>query len=288
MTIETIAECLVRGERVLRDSGIDEPRLESELLLAHSLSIPRVRLHVVRGDAIDPASARHFAMLIERRCQREPSAYLLGHREFYSLDFLVGPGVLVPRPDTETLVDSALQFLRSRSSHEPPRVIDVGTGSGAIAIAIAVNLRTARVVALDRSVEALDYARRNAQRLGCADRVCFLAADLNDLSQVLRGGGGDLLVSNPPYVAADQVRDEIAHEPRLALVSNLGPFPKVYERLVAAARVVRPDGGFMVEVGLGQAATVVALLRESGEFEQVETVPDLAGIDRVVRAIKKS
>lgn len=281
-TPRTVRQWIDWGAKALSRRGLDDLRFESELLLAHALGSPRLGLLTLRDARLSDEVARRFVSLIVRRRRREPAAYLLGRCEFYSIDFVVGPGVLVPRPETEHLVERAIERAKSRGGRV--WALDVGTGSGAIAVAFAINVPGARVIAIDRSEAALRYASINARHAGVSDRVTFLVADLVDLRRLFRERTFDLILSNPPYVAADLVRDETAHEPSLALVGNSGEFPSVYQRLVAARALLREGGALMMEVGYGQAATVAAIATEGGSFARVDCENDLAGVPRVVIA----
>ncbi|MBI4880079.1 MAG: peptide chain release factor N(5)-glutamine methyltransferase [Planctomycetes bacterium] len=287
----------MRGERTLREAlawgtlklslrGVEEPRLDSELLLAHVLGGDRAALFVRASETLARARRRAFALLLRRRRARVPLAYLVGRREFYGLDFAVGEGVLVPRPETEGVVSWALEFLRARPGQ--PLVLDAGTGSGNIAVALARNDARARVVAVDRSARALACARQNAQRHGVARRVHLCCCDVSALAHALQRARFDMLVSNPPYVERPQdgFRDELCHEPLLALCGRGKPFPAIYESLaVAAAALLLPGGRLIVEVGAGQARRVREILAAHAGSTLVEERRDLAGIPRVVSCV---
>ncbi len=271
------------GALVLSAAGIDSARLDAEVLLAHACGASRPS--VVAGLAnVDEGAVGKFRQLIARRVAREPVAYIIGHKEFFSLDFEVTPAVLIPRPETETLVDAALKFLATRRE---PRVLDIGTGSGAIAIALATNVPGARIKATDISKEALEVARPNGIRHRCADRVDFVVADLFPEAAKDPDFRFDLIVSNPPYVADHALatlQPEIRlHEPRVALVDG-GDGLEFYRRIAAGCRSrLNPGGAVMVEIGAGQTSEVEALFRRAG-FSNIDAVRDLAGIERVVSA----
>jgi release factor glutamine methyltransferase len=247
-------------------AGSDTPRLDAEVLLAAALGVDRAALIADPGRGIEPAAARAFQAAARRRAQREPIAYILGSKGFRRLELAVDPRVLVPRPETEHVVEAALGLPQGA------RVVDVGTGSGAIALALADERPDLRVVGTDTSAGALAVARANAARLGL--EVELLEGDL--LEPV--AGPVDAVVSNPPYVAAgERLPAEIAHEPAEALLAGPDGLD-VYRRLVPAAA----RAPFVaLEVGAGQAGAVEALLRAAG-FGAVERVRDLAGIERVV------
>lgn len=265
-------------------AGVENARLDAELMLACAAGVSRVR--VIAGDvALDEAARRAYAALVERRVAREPLAYILGRKEFYSLDFEVTPAVLIPRPETETLVAAALADLAARPA---ARVLDLGTGSGAIALAIAVHAPHAAIVASDISPAALAVARRNAARLGLADRVAFRHADCFDV----RDGGValgrfDLIVTNPPYIVDAEVatlQPEVARwEPRLALAG--GPDGLGFYRRLAAhlPDYLSVEGRLIVEIGEGQDDAVTVILRAAGGG-LVERLRDLSGLVRVLTA----
>ncbi len=280
-------ELLEAGEQPLRKAGVASWRLDAELLLAAAAGMTRAELLAGgnRSDLLASGQAARFARLIERRAAREPIAYILGRKEFHSIDLEVGPAVLIPRPETETLVEVALEILRESGG---TLVIDVGTGSGAIGLAIAAEAPRAHVVATDLSVDALAVARRNAERLGMAGRVETRHADFFN---VLDGGPPlrrfDLIVSNPPYIADTEIpglKPEVSrYEPRVALAG--GPdgmdFYRVIAREAPAHLAVR--GHLVVETGADQAGVVATIFRAAG-FAAVLTRNDLAGIPRVVCA----
>ena len=223
-----------------------------------------------------------FDAMLARREKREPLAYILGHKEFYSLDFEVSPAVLIPRPETEFAVAAALEAIKS--THDP-RVLDIGTGSGAIAIAIAVNARDARVTATDISADALAIAARNANRHQVSDRVTFRRADCFDTKPPLERF--DLIVSNPPYIDDKSIAglepDVRVFEPRVALDAGSDALG-VFRRIASGARAHLQDTAeLIVEVGAGQASAVAAIFEQEG-LRVASVLNDLAGHPRVVRA----
>lgn len=251
----------------------DSPRLDAELLLAHALGAPRTRLRSAPEERVDPATAARFAALLERRAAGEPVAYLVGRREFWSLELEVGPAVLVPRPDTETLVSEALRRIPDDA---PTRVLDLGTGSGAIALALKHERPRALVTALERSPAALAVARGNAARLGLA-----LELIEGDWFGPLAGRRFELIVANPPYIAADDPHlAALGHEPRAALVAGTAGLDDL-ERIIAAAPAhLVPGGGLVVEHGADQGPAVRDLLAAAG-FDGVRTATDGAGRARI-------
>ncbi|MCS6879777.1 MAG: peptide chain release factor N(5)-glutamine methyltransferase [Oscillochloridaceae bacterium] len=264
------------------------PRLDAELLLAHTLGWPRARVLAERRHLPSPEQAAAFAALVARRERGEPVAYLVGHKEFYGLDLEVTPATLIPRPETEVLVELALiearRLLQTQSDAAgwPGLTIaDIGTGSGAIAIALATHLPQALVYAVDISPEALAVAERNVARHRLRERVRLLQGDLlAPLPEPV-----DLIVSNPPYTVYAEIAPEVrAYEPRLAL--DGGPNGvAVYRRLLAMApAALRPHGALLLEIGAWQGQAVADLVRTALPGAEVRVHQDLAGRDRVVVA----
>jgi release factor glutamine methyltransferase len=258
----------LRAAEALRSAGLE--RLDAEVLLAHTLSLSRADLYADAARSMTEGELEQFRSLAARRLLGEPVAYLVGRRDFRWLSLAVDPRVLIPRPETEHLVEAGLGL--------PPgaRVVDVGTGSGAVALALASERPDLQVVGVDVSADALSVARENAASLGLS--VSFAGGDL------LEGVAGpiDAVVSNPPYVRDDEElpRDVAAFEPSLAL--RAGPDGlDVIRRLVPAAAARAPF--LALEVGAGQAGAVAELCREAG-YSSIDVVPDLAGIERVVVA----
>jgi release factor glutamine methyltransferase len=285
MMVLTIAEILNKTAEYLGKKDLESPRCNAELMLGHVLDMRRIDLYLNHDRPLRDSEVSAFRTLVERRLAGFPLQYLTGEMEFFSLSFLVSPAVLIPRPETEILVEAILERLPSRGP--PWKVVDLGTGSGVVAVSLAVHLPQARLRATDRSSEALAVALRNARRHGVADRISF---SQGDLWESLRGEEGTFqaVVSNPPYVSRDQLQDlppEIRlHEPFLAL--DGGPDGlEVIRRVVAEApRFLCQDGILALEMGAGQAPAVKGLLAATKAFGQPRVVEDYAGIERVVMA----
>jgi release factor glutamine methyltransferase len=270
----------------LKAHGSESPRLDAEILLAHARGCPRIQLYTNYDEPLTEGQRAVMRDLVQRRAAAEPVAYLVGHREFFGLDFRVSRDVLIPRPDTETLVVAGLEFLATRPQ---PRVLDVGTGSGCIAISLAVNAPNAILVATDQSAAALEVARENAARHGVDDRIRFVEGDLYAPLSVSEPF--DLIVSNPPYIASAEI-DTLApdvrlHEPRAAL--DGGPDGlAIIRRLLADARAfLSPAGGLLIEISSEQAEAVTQLLAANGAFEDIRVIHDLSRQPRVVQAVRK-
>ena len=278
----TVQEWVEKGTALLRTGPHSErARADAEFLLRHLLDRERAALLARWKERLDESEAARYVDLLERRHAGEPIQYIIGETGFYGLSFRVTPDVLIPRPETEHLVEKVIALCQGL---ERPRIVDVGTGSGAIAIALAHALPHAHVTATDISPAALEIARENARRHGVADRVRFLRGDLMAPVAAERF---DVVASNPPYVAtteraglALEVRD---HEPEVALFAGCDGLA-VYRRLILQAAEQIVAGGYIVlEIGYGQKEALAALLTES-RFQNLEFVPDLQGIARVAVA----
>ncbi len=280
----TLREALRQAEARIASGDIPDARLEAELLLMHCLSLDRAELYARLGEPLSPAADGRLRELVERRLRHEPSAYIRGRAWFYGMELEVDPRTLIPRPETELLVEAALGFLEGRLAEGPPcTVADVGTGSGAIAIALALHLPRARVWATDISPAALEVAGANCARHGVRDRVELLRGDLLEPLP----GPVDLVVANLPYVGeADipQLAPEVrAFEPLVALAGGADGLDHVRRLLVRVKDYLRPRGAVMLEIGLGQAEAAVADARRHLPGAAVDLLRDFAGIERVLR-----
>ncbi len=282
MTAATVRDALAAATDGLAAAGLDEPRLDAELLLGEAMGCERAALMAEGGVEVPAAAGRRFGELVRRRLRRESVAYILGRKGFRNLELAVDRRVLVPRPETELLVEVALEL-------RPARVLDVGTGSGAIALAVADELPECEVTATDTSPGALEVARANAERLGLAERVCFFDGTLPP-DDPEPGAGYDLVLANLPYVAErhwPSLQPEVTQwEPREALLAGPDGLDAYRSFLPECGRAFSRYPGqssttLAVEVGEGQAPAVAELMRAAG-FGAVEARRDLAGIERVV------
>jgi release factor glutamine methyltransferase len=270
--------------RRLADAGIESPRVDAELLLAAVLGVPRGRLLVL--DEMSDAAVARFAGLLEQRADRVPLQHLTGRAPFREIELAVGPGVFVPRPETEQLAGWVLRQLAER--HEPV-VVDLGSGSGAIALSIAHEHPGARVVAVERDPGAIDWTRHNAAaRTTAGDTpVTVVQGDMTDpylLTDL--DGSVDVIVSNPPYVPDGALlpREVADHDPPLALWGGPDGLDVVRGMLATAARLLRPDGLLGIEHADQQGASLPAVVRAHGGFSDVADHPDLAGRPRYTTA----
>ena len=267
----TVREALVSATEAIAAAGVETPRLDAELLLSEATGLDRARLAAEPEAGVDAAAARAFGAMVRRRIVREPVAYILGHKGFRHLELDVDRRVLIPRPETELLVELALELA-------PATVLDLGTGSGAIALAIADELAEASIAATDTSLDALAVAQANRERLGFTERVRLSYGSLEP-------GAFELLVANLPYVSEEEwkrLAPEIReHEPYEALVSGPTGLEAIELLLGDLSLADDSPAAVALELGEGQAPIVAELVRRAG-FERVEARRDLAGIERVV------
>jgi release factor glutamine methyltransferase len=282
MAAGTLADQLDAATTALEAAGLPSARVDAEWLLAGLLGVGRVAVRLGLGDAVSVPLAERYARAVSRRARREPLQRILGWEEFRGVRLRLTDSVLVPRPETETLVEWALAFLPPPSARRL-LAIDVGTGSGCITCALAAERPDLHVIAVDVSPAAAAVARENAQALGLGARVKVVAADLLDGVREL---GADLIVSNPPYLPSELMSElppEVRiHEPRLALDGGSDGLAVIRRIANAARRYLRPAGALVVETAGGaQASAAAALLRGAG-WDQVAVRADLVGIDRFV------
>lgn len=274
----SIQDTLKAGAEQLRAGGVAEWQRDAGTLMAHLLSRDRAFVIAHAADPIKDEQLKAFQTLIERRAGGEPLQYLTGHQEFYRLDFEVSRAVLIPRPETELIVETALELLRDNPA---PLIADVGTGSGCLAISLLHEKPIARAVAIDVSPAALRIAKRNAARHHVAARLDLLGADA--LTAVSAAGCFDLIISNPPYVSEDEMRQlqrEVTHEPRTALAAGPDGLSIIRRLLREASPLLRSGGHFVFEIGFGQSDAVKQLL-DPRIWECKEIRADLQKIPRV-------
>lgn len=278
----TLREVLRRAEARLREAGVEQPALDARLLMQDALGLRREDLLIQALKRVTPAMAGRVDALIERRAAREPVSRILGHREFWSLDFALSPATLDPRPDTETIVETALGLVPDRSA--PLDILDLGTGTGCILLALLSELPAARGIGIDIQPDAVAVAEANARRLGLSARASFR---VGDWTSALGPGdperGFDLVVSNPPYIPDGDIpglQPEVAdYEPRAALAGGRDGLDAYRALGSQVAAVLKEDGRFAFEVGQGQAPEVGEILRSSGLVVDGSR-HDLGGVER--------
>lgn len=270
----SLKQALSHARGILAQQNIDDTPLEAELLLRHVLEISRTQLYLELDRSLSPEQEEALAQSLQRRLSGEPVAYITGHREFYGLDFYVDHRVLIPRPESELLVEEALGLAQN---HPLSTIAEVGTGSGAIAISLALSLPKIRIYASDISASALEVALINCRRHGVADRIYFLQGNmLEPLPEPV-----DLIIANLPYVRESELTG-IRFEPRLALDGGRDGIEKIRQLCRQIGDKLRPGGFLLLEVGQGQGRAVASML--SGLFPggKIRLTADLSGIERVV------
>ena len=287
----TIQQALRQALDLLNSAGVDQALLDAELLLAEVLQERRERLHAYPERNLSEEMYSRFWNLVERRAAREPLAYITGRKEFWSLEFEVSPDVLIPRPDTELVVESFLEWQKSPPAKNSLRILDLGTGPGTLVVTLAHEIPQIQATAVDRSPKALEIARKNARTHGVANRVEFVEGDVLADWNFLATFSWDAILSNPPYISTQDFPDltpAVNHyEPRLAL--DGGPDGlDFYRHIVPEAALRLAEGGALfLEVGDTQATAVLQEINRCGEFEAGKVKPDYSGRDRVVWARRR-
>jgi len=271
----TLKRALSRTREILTANGIEDAPLEGEILLRHTLKISQVQLYQDLNRELNPKQEKTFWGLIKRRLSGEPTAYITGHREFYGLNFYVNCHVLIPRPESELLVEKTLTLAQTRTAST---IAEIGTGCGAIAISLALNLPETRIYATDISASALKVALFNCQKHGVLNRIYLLQGDMLDpLPEPV-----DLIIANLPYVREQELPRLTDFEPRLALNGGSDGLEKICQLSRQVKDKLCSQGYLLLEIGQGQGRTVTTLLRSLFPSAKIEVTPDLGGINRVV------
>ncbi len=281
----TILSLIRWSERHLNEHGIDSPRLSAELILAEALRRDRVYLYTHFDQPLLRNELDTYKKMFRRRLSHEPLQYILGRTDFFGRTFSVDPRVLIPRPETELLAEWLLDEVRKKSGQPEVTVADLGTGSGILAVTLSLADERIRCIAIDKSPDALDVARENAQRYGVDDRIRFEESDMLAENLPLPSNGIDFIVSNPPYIPANEwsaLPEHIrTYEPKEALTDDGDGFAFYRSFTSIASGVLKPGGGMLVEVGAGQSDTVMRMFENTGA-RTVQTRNDYAGITRLV------
>jgi len=269
----------------LKSKEVAQPRATAEVLLAHALNVDRISLYLNFDKPLNPDERARFRAFIRRRLAGEPTQYITGRQEFWSLNFRVNSHVLIPRPETELIVEESLRLFRDA---RPSSVLELGTGSGAVIVALAKELDSDIRIATDRSVDALFTARRNAESLGFEQSIVFLAADLFQAFKAVPTF--DLIVSNPPYVSPEEYVDlprEIKDfEPKEALMADEGGLSVLHLILKEAPAYLKPGGWLLLEIGCTQKERVLKIARELETYIDVSVLDDYSGCPRLLRVRK--
>jgi release factor glutamine methyltransferase len=288
----TVFEILNGSVNRLKDHQIENPRLDAEMLLAHALNLSREGLYINFKSQVKKEEKETLEGLIKRRISGEPLQYILGHQEFWSIDLNVDPRVLIPRPETELLVEQALLILAETPFRRLPFVLEIGTGSGAIAIALAKERRDIFLVAIDISIDALRLAKENAASSGVLHQIHFVHSHLLDPFRFLgKEGPFDLILSNPPYIPFPEIeglpKEVRDYEPIIAL--NGGEDGLAFHRaiILKATFYLKGGGWLLLEVGHSQGKKVSRMIEKQGDFLTPQCLPDVSGIERVIKAQRK-
>jgi release factor glutamine methyltransferase len=286
----TLAEAIYQAAKILSGHGISNARLDAEMLLSHAIMRNRAWLIIHRNESLDEAKRALFEDAVNRRARREPLQYITGKQEFWGLDFNVTPDVLIPRPETELVVEAALKIIRAVGKQVT--VVDLCAGSGCIAVSLAKENDTACIFATDKSDRALAVARENARKHDVSDRIRFLEGDLfGPLDELDLHRKVDIIVSNPPYVRSGDLsalQPEVKDfEPELALIA--GPNgTEIQQRIIGTApEFLRKSGALIMEMGEGQSDALAGMVHDAGRYKIPKILNDLAGIERVIVANKK-
>ena len=275
----TIREALVKGTKILNNAGIEAPAVDAGVMLCHVLECDRTYLYAHGDENLNTNSMGNYSLELNRRCAGMPVQYITGNQEFMGLDFHVGPGVLIPRQDTEILVESVIELgIKSRNAL---KILEIGTGSGCIAVSLAYYMKNSFVIAADISGKALEIAGMNALKHGVSGRIEYIRSNLFDRIGMT---GFDIIVSNPPYARRSEIsalqREVRDFEPELALDGGEDGLDFYKSIINNAPEYLKENGDLAFEVGINQAGDIVKLMK--GRFQDIAVKKDLAGIDRVV------
>jgi release factor glutamine methyltransferase len=287
----TAIELLNWASRRLEEQRVESPRLQAELLLAHSLGLSREGLYIHLKDRLPDRAKDRLEELLQRRISGEPLQYILGKQEFWSGDIRVDPRVLIPRPETEMLVEQAVAILSTMPGGRTRRVLEIGTGSGAVAVSLLKEVKEILVVASDISLDALLLAKENAKERIPFREIAFVNGDLLAPFHSREEGVFDLILSNPPYISRPEImtlpREIREHEPGIALDGGEDGLDFYRKIINQAPSCLRKEGWLLLEMGQGQGKPITELLRANGEFSEPDLLKDFSGIERVVKAQKK-
>lgn len=285
-----LQEVLTKTTQFFKEKNFHSPRLDAELLLAHGLGLERIQLYLKFDQPLSEVELTRCRDLVRRRTQGEPIAYILGYRDFFGHRFKVTSATLIPRPETEHLVEEALKWFEDQKL-EAPLFADLGTGTGCIAISILKSLPKAKAVMVDISSEALEVAKENARELGVFDRIEFVHLNASDwLDQTSNLGLFDAILSNPPYIAVDDPQVEAMvrkYEPSQALFADNQGLALLFDWVTKALKPLKNPGLMVMEMGSTQAVQMVDKLESLTAYKEVRVIKDLSGHDRLIFGVKK-
>lgn len=285
----TLGELVSFGSDRLRAQGIPTSRLDVELLLSYQLNRSREWVFAHPEQKIADQDLNQFLEKLNRRIDGEPLAYIVGFKEFYKSSFAVSPAVLVPRPETELLVEQAVSWLE-QDNQAHWRIVDLGTGSGCIGLSVVSEIANSSLIAIDKSLAALEIARQNAEQLGVLSRALFLHKDVKDVEPIEIGEKVDIVLGNPPYVSygdSELATNVVKYEPAIALFAQEEGLACCHLWIDFGAQFLRSNGLFLMEIGASQRDKVISYLLQKEVFLEVGSLKDYAGQDRVVRAVRR-
>ena len=282
-----LKDVLDKSIQFFKDKKLDSPRLDAELLIAHALKLERMQLYMKYEAPLSDAEVANCREVVRRRSQGEPVAYITGDKGFYGFNFSVGPGVLIPRPETEHLVELALDFIKVKKISNP-RILDLGAGTGCVGFSVLKNQSDATLVSVEKSAEAFAYLQNNCVELNLTDRVELMHASANDLSASLLGEF-DIILANPPYVAANDPALENnvkKFEPSEALFAESNGLEILFVWTKQFSAVLKTPGLMAFEMGYLQGPQMLKHVSDLNFFKTVEIVKDLSGLDRIVKGVR--
>ncbi len=275
----------------LKNHGVDNPRLEAELLLGYCMGMEREKLYIHLNDSIDGDIIERFYTKLERRKKGEPLQYILGQKEFWSINIKLNSKVFIPRPETELLVEEALLISQKAQDRRNLKILEIGTGSGAIVIALAKELRNVSLIATDISWDAISLAKENAMLAGVGEKILFIKCDLFEAIRPLDGGYFDMIISNPPYIKRSDIQrlqKEVRDYEPIQAIDGGEDGLDFYRRIIGQSSLYLRDGGWLLlEMGHGQAGPIMDLIKDNKFFKKIDIIKDLSGIERVLKIKKK-
>lgn len=281
-----LKEVFEKSVQFFKEKKIETARLDAELLLAHALKIERMQIYLKYDQPLSEAEVQACREVIRRRSHGEPVAFITGEKGFYGLSFFVGEGVLIPRPETELMVESALEFIQ-KNKIESPRILDLGAGTGCIGFSILKNCKTASLVSVEKSEHAFEYLKRNIESLELNERAELILSDVMELN--LKNETFDIIVANPPYIAEGDHETEInvkKYEPALALFAKSEGYSALFDWSSAFRQHLKKPGLMMFEMGYQQGPRLKQHFESFQQYTEIKIVKDLSGLDRFVRSIQ--
>lgn len=286
-----IIELLNLSASHLKNQGVENPKLEAELLIGHCLGLKREKFYIHLNDEIDDHLMERVHRYLDRRANGEPIQYILGYKEFWSINIKLNPGVFIPRPETELLVEQALLILKNEANNGNRKILEIGTGSGAIIIALAKELNKVSLIATDISWDAILLAKENAMLAGVEEKILFIRCNLFEPFSWRDKGYFDMIISNPPYIRRSEIQSlqkEVRDYEPIEAIDGGEDGLDFYRSIINQSPLYLKDGGWLLlEMGQGQGASILELAKDQGCFENKEIIKDFSGIERIIKIKKK-